>query len=268
MEIFLNEKPVIVKKGYSAFKVRDLVKVDADVVILNGFMIKEDTQLKEKDKLVLIKRGEIPNKDELESLLVSRHTPGLHEKVKNAVVGIAGLGGLGSNAAISLARLGIGKLILVDYDVVEPSNLNRQQYFIKHIGMLKTQALKKMIYEINPYVEVKTIDIYLDKQNIMECFKEAQIIIEAFDNPKCKAELTNTILTQCKDKFLVAASGMAGYFSNNTIKTRKITNRFYLVGDNTSEAKPGCGLMSPRVSIAANHQANMVLRLILGEEDI
>ncbi len=268
MEIFLNEKSVIVKKGYSAFKVRDSVKADADVVILNGFMIKEDTLLKEKDKLILIKRGEIPNKDELENLLVSRHTPGLHEKVKNAVVGIAGLGGLGSNAAVSLARLGIGKLILVDYDVVEPSNLNRQQYFIKHIGMLKTQALREIIYEINPYVEVKTIDIYLDKQNIMEYFKEAQIIIEAFDNPKCKAELTNTILTQCKDKFLVAASGMAGYFSNNTIKTRKITNRFYLVGDNISEAKPGCGLMAPRVSIAANHQANMALRLILGEEDI
>lgn len=268
MNIYLNEKPMVVEEGSRAFSLRDLVKAEADIVILNGFIIKEDVELKEEDRLVLIKRGEMPNKDELEQILVSRHTPGVHEKVKEATVGIAGLGGLGSNIAISLARLGIGKLILVDYDVVEPSNLNRQQYFIRHIGMSKTEALKEIIQEINPYVDIETIDIYLDKENIMDCFKDAQIVVEAFDNPKCKAEITNTILTESKDKFLVAASGVAGYFSNNTIQTKKITNRFYLVGDDTSEAKPGCGLMAPRVSIAANHQANMVLRLILGEEDI
>lgn len=268
MQIFLNEKIITVEECSKAFAVRDSIKAEADIVIINGFLIKEDVELQEDDRLILIKRGEMPNEEELEQLLVSRHTPGVHEKVKKATVGIAGLGGLGSNIAISLARLGIGKLILVDFDVVEPSNLNRQQYFIRHIGMLKTKALKEIIHEINPYVEIETIDIYLEKENIMSCFKDAQIVVEAFDNPNCKAELTNTILTESTDKFLVAASGMAGYFSNNTIQTKKITKRFYLVGDDTSEAKLGCGLMAPRVSIAANHQANMVLRLILGEEEV
>lgn len=268
MKIFINEKPMIVKDKAMAFDIKDTVKPEADIIILNGFIIKENTVLNDNDKLVLIKRGERPSKDELEYLLVSRHTPGVHEKVRKSCVGIAGIGGLGSNVAISLARLGIGKLILIDFDVVEPSNLNRQQYFVKHVGMFKTEAIKELIYEINPYVEVETINTYLDKDNIKECFNEADIVVEAFDNPECKAELINTLLTECKEKYIVAASGLAGYYSNNTIKTKKIRDRFYLVGDEVSEAKPGCGLMAPRVAIAANHQANTVLRIILGEEDV
>ncbi|MTI49008.1 sulfur carrier protein ThiS adenylyltransferase ThiF [Sporosalibacterium faouarense] len=268
MKIYVNEKEMKFNERKTAFQIRDEIKPEGDIVILNGFIIKEDSKLEENDRLVLIKRGEKPNEDELEHLLVSRHTPGVHGKVKNAIVGIAGLGGLGSNIAISLARLGIGKLILVDFDVVEPSNLNRQQYFVKHIGMQKTRAIKDIISQINPYVEVETVNTYLDKSNIKEIFEGVDIVVEAFDNPKCKAELINTVLTECKDKYIVAASGMAGYFSNNIIKTRKIRDKFYLVGDGVSEAKPGCGLMAPRVSIAANHQANTVLRIILGEKEV
>ncbi|QEK10994.1 sulfur carrier protein ThiS adenylyltransferase ThiF [Crassaminicella thermophila] len=268
MKIFLNEKPLIVNEKATAFGVRDFVKKDADIVVLNGFIIKEDVPLKENDWLTLIIRGEIPNEDELESLLVARHTPGVHEKVKKACIGIAGLGGLGSNVAVSLARLGIGKLVLVDFDVVEPSNLNRQQYFIKHIGMKKTEALKDVLKNINPFVEVQSKDLYLDENNIVDCFKDVDMIVEAFDDPKCKATLVNTVLSKLPDKYIIAASGMAGYFSNNTIKTKRILNRLYMVGDYTSEAKPGCGLMAPRVAIAANHQANTVLRIILNEYEI
>lgn len=268
MEILLNEKPLVVDDNTSAFKVRDKVKRDADIVVLNGFIIKEDLPLNEGDKVTLIKRGEIPHKDELEALLISRHTPGVHASIKEAKVGIAGLGGLGSNIAISLARIGIGKLLLIDFDVVEPSNLNRQQYFIKHIGMNKTEALRELISQINPFVEIETRDIYLDESNIVDCFRDVDVIVEAFDNPKCKSELVNTVLTKMKDKTIVAASGMAGYYSNNIIKTKRIMKNFYLCGDEISEAKPGCGLMAPRVAIAANHQANTVLRVLLGEEDI
>lgn len=268
MKIQVNEKIFDVTENITAFEMRDRTKDDADIVILNGFIIKENFKLKEGDKLFLIKRGEVPSKEELENLLVSRHTPGVHEKVKKAIIGIAGLGGLGSNIAISLARIGIGKLLLIDFDVVEPSNLNRQQYFIKHIGMFKTEALKDLIKEINPFVEVETKNIYLDKTNIEDSFKDVEVIVEAFDNPVCKAELVTTTLTKLKDIPIVAASGLAGYYSNNKIKTKRIKDNLYLVGDDESEAKPGCGLMAPRVAIAANHQANMVLRILLGEREI
>ncbi|AZR73198.1 thiamine biosynthesis protein ThiF [Anoxybacter fermentans] len=268
MNIFVNERNFTIKEGTTAFEVRDMVKKDADIVVLNGFIIREDMILKENDKLTLIKRGEIPDKNELEALLIARHTPGVHEKVKKAYIGIAGLGGLGSNVAISLARIGIGRLLLVDFDVVEPSNLNRQQYFIKHIGMLKTEAMKDIISQINPFVKVDIKNAYLDENNISDIFSKVDIIVEAFDNPHSKATLVNTVLNKMPGKIIVAASGMAGYFSNNTIVTRKIKNNFYLVGDGISEAKPGCGLMAPRVCIAANHQANTVLRLIMGEKGV
>lgn len=220
------------------------------------------------EDLIQMKKDQIPSQEEFEALLVARHTPGVHAKVKNAVVGIAGLGGLGSNVAVSLARLGIGKLILIDFDRVEASNLNRQQYFIRHIGIKKTKALKEIIKEINPFVKIETIDVFLDKDNIITCFKDADIIVEAFDNAESKATLVNAILTKEKEKIVVAASGMAGYFSNNTIKTKQIRDNFYLIGDDVSEIVDGCGLMAPRVAIAANHQANTVLRIILGEKDV
>ncbi|QZY55303.1 sulfur carrier protein ThiS adenylyltransferase ThiF [Crassaminicella profunda] len=268
MRIYVNEKPVVVNERATAFGIRDFVKKDADIVVLNGFILREDAPLKKDDRLTLIIRGEIPNEEELEALLVARHTPGVHEKVKKACVGIAGLGGLGSNIAVSLARLGIGKLILIDFDVVEPSNLNRQQYFTKHIGMKKTEAIKDVLKNINPFVDIESKDLYLDENNIKDCFEDVDIIVEAFDDPTCKATLVNTVLSKFPKKYIVAASGMAGYFSNNTIKTKRISSHFYLVGDECSEAHPGCGLMAPRVAIAANHQANMVLRIVLEEYEI
>lgn len=268
MKIFVNDRITSIKPELSAFTIRDMFKSDADIVVLNGFIIKEDRKLKENDRLVFIKRGEIPSQGEMEALLMARHTPGVFAKVKKAAVGIAGLGGLGSNTAISLARLGIGKLVLVDYDVVEPSNLNRQQYFISHIGLLKTEALRELIQQVNPFVELETKNTYLNADNVQECFSNADIIVEAFDDPKCKAELVNAALKLFPKKYVVASSGMAGYFSSNTIITKKISDYFYLIGDGESEAKPGCGLMAPRVAIAANHQANTVLRLILGEKDV
>ena len=268
MKIFLNELELNIQDGMTAFALRDSYRSDADIVILNGFAISQDMKINEGDRLTLIKRGQIPQKDELEHLMAARHTPGVHSRVKKASVGIAGLGGLGSNIAISLARLGVGKLLLVDFDMVEPSNLNRQQYYIKHIGMAKVDALKEILSEINPFIEVTTQKLYLDKTNIPQVFQDVDIVVEAFDNPKCKAELVSTVLSQMKDKKMVAASGMAGYGSSNLVVTRKVRENFYLAGDGVSEAKPGSGLMAPRVAIAANHQANMVLRLILGESEV
>lgn len=263
MKVYVNEILLNVDEDADILELKNKIKKDADVVIYNGFPIKDNIKLKPLDRIVFIKKGEIPTKEQMEAQLVARHTPKIYEKLKKVSVAIAGLGGLGSTAALSLARVGIGKLILVDYDVVEPSNLNRQQYFIKHIGMKKTQAMKDIISQCNPFVEIETTDAYVDEKNIESIFKDADIIIEAFDNAETKALITNKVLKIMKNKKIITASGLAGYEDCNLIRSKKINDKFYIVGDGQAEAKPGRGLMAPRVSVAANHQANLVLEIIL-----
>ncbi|MFC1836822.1 ThiF family adenylyltransferase, partial [Thermodesulfobacteriota bacterium] len=147
--IRLNEESRSVPEGITVGDLRDKEKPGADVLVVNGFPSGPDKVLRGGDQVVLIQRGEAPKADELEALMMARHTPNVHARMKVATVGIAGLGGLGSNVAIALARMGVGKLILADFDVVEPSNLNRQQYAIEHLGMLKTQACAQILEGIN-----------------------------------------------------------------------------------------------------------------------
>ena len=198
--------------------------------------------------------------------LLKRNVKGISEKLKKAKVCILGLGGLGSNVAVLLARSGIGYLKLVDFDIVEASNLNRQQYRISHIGIKKTEAIKTIIKEINPFVEVKTLDIKVDRENILSVVGDVEIIVEAFDRAETKAMAIEELLIN-GNKMLVSASGMAGLGSANEIITRKIRDNFYLVGDNYSDYEEYSGIMSTRVMICAAHQANVVLRLIVGEEN-
>ncbi|WP_026886156.1 sulfur carrier protein ThiS adenylyltransferase ThiF [Clostridium beijerinckii] len=266
MKILVNERERDIEGEITAFEIRDKIKSDADIVILNGFPIKQDYVLSEGDKVTLIKRGEIPKKEELEALMVSRHTPKVHEKVKKAKVAIAGLGGLGSTVALALGRIGVGHIKIIDFDVVEPSNLNRQQYFIRHIGMKKCYALKDILSEINPFINVEAVDMCVNNENIKELFEDMDIVIEAFDGAENKAMIVREVLLQTKKPKLVSASGMAGYYSNNLIISKKINTRLYMCGDFKNEAKVNEGLMAPRVGIAACHEANMALRLILGEE--
>ena len=197
--------------------------------------------------------------------LLKRNVKGIFEKLKKAKVCILGLGGLGSNVAVLLARSGIGSLKLVDFDTVEASNLNRQQYRISHIGIKKTEAMKSIIREINPFVEVDILDIKVDRENILSIVGDIEIVVEAFDRAETKAMLMEELLTNT-NKIVVSASGMAGLGSANEIVTRKIKDNFYLIGDNYSDYEEYSGIMSTRVMLCAAHQANMVLRLILGEE--
>ena len=197
--------------------------------------------------------------------LLKRNVKGISKKLKKTRVCILGLGGLGSNVAVLLARSGIGFLKLVDFDTVEASNLNRQQYRISHIGLKKTEAMKSIIKEINPFVETEVLDIKIDRKNIYSTVGDIEIVVEAFDRAETKAMLMEELLTNT-NKIVVSASGMAGLGSANEIVTRKIKDNFYLVGDNYSDYEEYLGIMSTRVMICAAHQANMVLRLILGEE--
>ena len=180
LKIKLNERPFDTADGTTLFGLRDRVKPKADVVILNGAAMNADAPLKNGDEVSLITRGEMPSADELEALMASRHTPGVHAKLKAATVGIAGLGGLGSAIAVALARVGVGKLIVADFDVVEPSNLNRQPYFVDQIGMLKTNALVSNLRKINPYVQVETHAVKLTPDNL-QLFGDVDVMIEAFD---------------------------------------------------------------------------------------
>ena len=197
--------------------------------------------------------------------LLKRNVKGISKKLKKTRVCILGLGGLGSNVAVLLARAGIGYLKLVDFDIVEASNLNRQQYRISHIGMKKTEAMKTIIKEINPFVEVETLDIKVDRKNIYSIIGDIEIVVEAFDSAETKAMTIEELLIN-KNKIVVSASGMAGLGSANEIVTRKIKDNFYLIGDNYSDYEEYSGIMSTRVMICAAHQANIVLRIILGEE--
>ena len=198
--------------------------------------------------------------------LLKRNVKGIAKKLKKAKVCILGLGGLGSNVAVLLARSGIGYLKLIDFDVVEASNLNRQQYRISHIGIKKTEAIKTIIKEINPFVEIDTLDIKVDRENILSVVEDIEIVVEAFDRAETKAMAIEELLTN-KNKIVISASGMAGLGSANEIITRKIRDNFYLIGDSYSDYEEYLGIMSTRVMLCAAHQANVVLRLILGEEN-
>ena len=198
--------------------------------------------------------------------LFKRNVKDIAKKLKKAKVCILGLGGLGSNIAVLLARSGIGYLKLIDFDVVEASNLNRQQYRISHIGIKKTEAIKTIIKEINPFVEIDTLDIKVDRENILSVVEDIEIVVEAFDRAETKAMAIEELLTN-KNKIVISASGMAGLGSANEIITRKIRDNFYLIGDSYSDYEEYSGIMSTRVMLCAAHQANVVLRLILGEEN-
>ena len=241
---------------------------EPDIFILDGFATKENLELKDGSSIVFIRRGAMPEREALKAMIASRNSPELNAALASGCVGVAGLGGLGSNIALSIARTGVAKLVLADFDVVEPSNLNRQQYFVRHIGMKKTDALKELIAEVNPFVEVVTHDITLDAANVAEIFAPCSVICEAFDNVAGKAMMVNEAGASLRDKKIVGASGMAGHFSSNLIKTVKFARNVYLCGDLQNAAGVGQGLMAARVAICANHQANLAIRLLMGLEEV
>jgi sulfur carrier protein ThiS adenylyltransferase len=262
-EIQLNEVPFQAEDSCTLFGLRDRLKSDADILILNGAVAAEDVLLSEGDRVSLIRRGETPSEEELEALMAARHTPGVHQKLKAATVGIAGLGGLGSAIAAALARVGVGKLIIADFDVVEPSNLNRQHYFVDQIGLSKTDATVSNLRKINPYVEVEAHCVKLSPDNIFPLFGKTDVMIEAFDRADQKVMLLQAFGAARPDVPFIGASGMAGYASGETIGIKKMGRNVYIVGDLETAAQPGCGLMAPRVGIAAHMQANLALRLIV-----
>ena len=207
----------------------------------------------------------IPTKEDWNKALSERHGEAVQKKFSSATVAVCGLGGLGSNIAIALARAGVGNLILIDFDRVDITNLHRQQYKANQIGMNKADALSENLKEIAPYIELETHTERVAEENAAHLLQGADIICEAFDDAEAKATLTNLVLETMPDKYLVAASGMAGFGSANTIQTRRVAGKFYLCGDGASDVETKGSLVSSRVMLCAAHQAHTVLRILAGE---
>lgn len=203
---------------------------------------------------------------ELFDALTSRHTVEGQEKISRASVAICGLGGLGSNVAIHLARCGVGHLHLLDFDRVDLPNINRQQYRLDQIGTPKAEALRDELRDFAPYIDIVTDQVKLTPENIPELLKDEHYIVEAFDKADQKAMLCNSVLEELPGAVLVAGSGMAGYGKSNDIETRRISSRFYVCGDGETGLEQAGTLFSPRVAICAAHQANLVIQLIMDGE--
>ena len=210
----------------------------------------------------------IPSREEWIAALVERHGEERQNAFLNATVAICGLGGLGSNIATALTRAGVGKLILIDFDKVDITNLNRQQYKMSQLGKYKTESCLENIREISPYTEAIIHTVKLTEENIPELLGEADIICEAFDKADQKAMLVNTVLETFPDKYMLSGTGMAGFGSANTIQSRKVFGKFYLCGDEKSDVNDGIGLVASRVMVCAAHEAHMVLRILSGETEV
>ena len=233
-----------------------------------------------------------PSREEMLAALVERQGAENVQKLQAVTVAVCGLGGLGSNVAIALARAGVGKLILIDFDCVDVTNLHRQQYKASQVGVAKAVALPENLREISPYIELESHQVRVTEENVMELVGKADIVVEAFDNAEAKAMLVNAVLEHnaevasamaegedranpsagegraADQKFLVAASGMAGFDDANSIQTRRISRRFYMCGDGVSDVNDGVGLVAPRVMACAAHQALTIIRIICGLENM
>lgn len=209
----------------------------------------------------------IPSREVMREALNIRHGEDLQNKISAARVAVCGLGGLGSNIAIALARAGVGHLHLIDFDRVDLTNLNRQQYAVGQLGQYKTDALRETLSLVSPYCDVTCDTIQVTEENLPDLLKAEDYICEAFDRAEAKAMLVSGVLEHFPEKYLVAASGLAGLGSANTIQTSRVSQRFYLCGDGTSDSSVGLGLVASRVLVCAAHEANMILRLIAGDTE-
>jgi len=190
--------------------------------------------------------------------------PELRARLRECTVAIIGCGGLGSNVAEMLVRSGVGRLVLVDFDVVDERNLNRQFFFRDQIGMPKVIALAENLRRIRSDVRLDTVQERASAETLVGISRGACAIVEAVDDAATKAMIVNTALERLPEIPLVTASGLAGYGSTNAIVTERMADNLYVVGDLTSDVRDGHPLFASRVMAAAAAQAHAVVRVLLG----
>lgn len=205
-------------------------------------------------------------REELAAARILRQGADTVRRLSAATVGVAGLGGLGSHIAVHLARLGVGRLVLADFDVVDVTNLHRQHYFLPQLGMRKTDALAAQLRDIDPYLVYETHAVRVTANNAVSLFQDCDVVCEAFDRPDQKAMLIETLLDALPTVRVVSGSGMAGFGSANAIRTEQVFRRLYICGDRKTDVEEAGSLAASRVAVCAAHEAHMALRLLLGEE--
>jgi len=188
----------------------------------------------------------------------------IRARLQAKVVGIAGCGGLGSNCAVALARVGLGKLVIADFDKIDVSNLNRQYFFADQVGLPKVEALSENIRRVDPDINVEAHEIMLNETNIPVIFSDCDVIVEAFDKAEMKQMIIETVAEKMPDKPLVCGVGLAGWGNNREIGM-EVFEKIYICGDQRNEVSEEFPPLAPRVSIVANMQANQVLEILLGK---
>lgn len=191
----------------------------------------------------------------------------LRARLHASCVAIVGCGGLGSNVAAMLLRSGVRNLTLIDFDVVDASNLNRQLFFADQIGRLKTEALAETLLRIDPDARLTLHSLRVTAENLVALVRGADVVIEAVDRADTKAMVVNTCMEELPDTPLVTVSGLAGYGSANSIATERPCDNLYLVGDLESDVNAGHSLFASRVMVASAHEAHAAIRRLLGFDE-
>ncbi len=266
VQIYINDVPHEINAGTTFEQVRVRLYPQATAAILNTVPNPPPgTVLSEHDRLYLYENACDLAETDLRSLMLARQPQAASEKLRAACVGIAGAGGLGSVVAENLARAGIGKLVIADFDVVEPSNLNRQRYCLRQIGQPKATALADNLQQCCPFVKVAAVQERISADNCVRVFSTCAIVCECFDAAESKAALVTALRRLMPDCIVIAASGLAGCGSARLITIRPVSDKLYIVGDQRSDVADEQGLFATRVGIAASMQAHVVLQHILGE---
>ena len=234
---------------------------DRGIAVADGRQVPADTILEEG---MTIYFGE--GKD-MRAAMLKRDDPDVESHISGACVGIAGLGGLGSNIAAMLARTGVGRLVIADFDCVDLSNLNRQNYFVEDLGLAKTDATEKILKRMSPFTEIEKHTVRLTPENIPGIFGMCDVVCEAFDAADQKAMIVSTMMERLPDIPLVSGSGMAGAGDANSITTKTVLGHVVLCGDGKEDGNIPPHLMAPRVNVCAGHMANAVIRLLTDKKD-
>ncbi len=267
LQIYINDSEHTVVAGTTLAQARERFCPVATAAILNTAQNPPPgTILHDNDRLYLYERQTNVAGRDLRSLMLARQPQATSEKLRNACVGIAGAGGLGSVVAENLARAGIGRLIIADFDIVEPSNLNRQRYFLRQLGAPKAEALTDNLRQCCPFVDIDAVQKHVTADNCVRIFSSCDIVCECFDAAESKAALVTALRRQLPECIVIAASGLAGCGPAGSIGIRRVSDKLYIVGDQQSDTADGAGLFAPRVGIAASMQAHVVVQLILGEQ--
>ncbi|MCQ2071464.1 MAG: sulfur carrier protein ThiS adenylyltransferase ThiF [archaeon] len=233
---------------------------DTDVVLVDGVQATADLLV--KDGMTVFFGKDPTGKGDMHSAMKARNSIAVKEGLKNACVGVAGLGGLGSNICEFLTRAGVGKLVICDFDRVDLSNMNRQNYLVRHLGMYKTDATEEMVHGMDPFVKVEKHTVMLDEGNIPGIFRDCDVVCEAFDRAENKAMILTTMATELPDIPLVCGNGMGGTDDPNRMVTKQFTDTITVCGDGTTGIETTDGVMAPRVNICAGHMANRVLQIL------